>query len=153
MKSTLKLFAISVIILLCSCGGSTTAATDSADSAIEEAAAALDVQDINAAISICDRLTEGPDSATLTPEQYCQIAGLYAKAAESRPDNETIMAHALGALSRAYAKNPQVVNDFISNLPVDEMRVLDMTRQLIDAHNVDLSDYIDATDSVSTDSL
>lgn len=68
---------------------------------------------------------------------------IYAAAADRDIDSETNMAQAVGCLERAYQVNRDSVEDFIENLPVDQMSTARIALMLLSTKGLDMSDYID----------
>ena len=141
MKKLLKITLIAFSAMLVSCSGGSQANTVNALDGAEEA---LHNGDYRRAIEICDELTGSADTSAITATQYCRIASVYAVAADSIVDNETVMAHAVNALGHAMALNADSVNLYMSQLSVEGMAALRMPMQLLAGRGADMSQYTDS---------
>lgn len=115
------------------------------DAAAEISDAELEVREGNyqKATEVCNELKQSADSASLTAKELCRMSLIYAAAADRDIDSETNMAQAVGCLERAYQVNRDSVEDFIENLPVDQMSTARIALMLLSTKGLDMSDYID----------
>ena len=138
LQRILPLLIVILAIALPACVGSADTEGDLAlaESAIHEGR-------YSEAADMCRDILQKTDSTTLTVNQMCRIAVVYATAADNDCDNELNMARAVDCFRRVASVSADSVSMFLSNLSIEEQSIANMAHRLALGTHSDLRNYED----------
>ncbi len=126
--STLTVFAVTA------CAGG-----DNKTAALTEAQRAADAGDFTEAVSICNNLMTSADTASLTAGDYCDVAMIYALAADNDFDRDANIAVAARWFERANTISSDSVKAFLGTVPPEQMSIIKQLEQLTQNRGIDFS--------------
>lgn len=134
--------SFAIALTLCGCGGDNSS---NIETDVAQTCQLADDGDYAQAMTLGDKLVNGPDTAMLTAGQYCRLGVVYAMAAENAnpaDDNGDQMATAVRCLTRAIALDSAATVSYIEALPRERFAATRTALQLMGAVSAD----IDGTD-------
>lgn len=127
------LFALAPVCGGCASGASSQDAAGSLADAFE----AIDAGNVGEAVKICNELLCSPDTSTLTWNDYCRVANIYARAYDMDYETESSMASAARCIERARRLNADSVAVFLGTFNDDYSGSLNTVVQTLDGLNTD----------------
>ena len=141
MKSLLISNITFLILLLCvSCSDRNG---NNADIVLTDAESLIERGEYGRAVELCNSVTNGADSASMSWRNYCRAAAIYGIAYDHDIDTEASMAAAAKCIERARALQPDSIASFINSIAPEYATGFHTVIQTLDALNTDRSNIGD----------
>lgn len=136
MKTLRFIFYIVFLSSLISCG---KISKEDIKNSLTDAENAINRSNYKLALDLCDDLIHTKDSTSLTWNDYCRAATIYAQAYDHDVDTDVSMASATLCLSRAIILNTDSVKSYIINLNPEYSGALNTVIRTLDGLKIDKS--------------